>query len=397
MPTPADDTIPQSQVPQWSHTGLKTLLLEFDVTHFGVVPLKAPLTAERYELWLERGYHGDLRYMKDRAAERLHPRQYRPHMNSALVMAIPYIEKTDHPDSNKRLASSQAQETATKLRIASYARFRDGLDYHKSLRAQFEPLISKLESSFHGHSFEWFVDTAPILERDLAFRAGLGWFGKNTCLIDRKQGSFFFITEIYSSLKIDEVNHTAGLAKGVSPDFCGTCTRCVDACPTRALTSDRMLQADRCISYWTIESKTVPPEDLRTRFEDWFFGCDVCQTVCPWNEKVFGRAQMQSMTRGLQNQSSTARTELSQELIEILLSSGSLLQKKWQSTALSRARGFGLKRNALIVIANCHLTECSNAVSSLLQTTTDPRLVELAEWTLTKLGASLPHSERGTF
>ena len=137
-----------------------------------------------------------------------------------------------------------------------------------------------MRKEFVNQQFLCFTDSAPVLERDLAFRAGLGWIGKNTCVIHPQHGSLFFLGEILTSLQLH--SETPQMA-----DFCGTCDRCIQACPTQAL-SVRKLEASKCISYWTIEARMDAPEALRPKFGDWFFGCDICQTVCPWNEKAFG-------------------------------------------------------------------------------------------------------------
>src|SRR5690606_18939879 len=147
-----------------------------------------------------------------------------------------------------------------------------------------------LERSFPKESFRAFTDSAPLLERDLAHHAGMGWFGKNSCLIHPRKGSFFLLGEIVTSLQLQGPSTPP-------PDFCGTCRRCIDACPTQAISEDRSLDAGRCISYWTIEAKKPPPDELRNSFQQWFFGCDICQDVCPENQKLLKKEKPQSFSR----------------------------------------------------------------------------------------------------
>ena len=165
-----------------------------------------------------------------------------------------------------------------KNRLGWIARYARGTDYHTELAARHERVISDLKSSFSSEKFLGCVDAQAVLERDGADRAGLGWIGKNTCLINQELGSFVFLSEILTTLELTPDKPVA--------DHCGTCNRCLDACPTGALVAPGELDATRCISYWTIESKSPPPAELRSKFGGQFFGCDICQDVCPWNSKA---------------------------------------------------------------------------------------------------------------
>ncbi|MEQ1665531.1 MAG: 4Fe-4S double cluster binding domain-containing protein, partial [Bdellovibrionales bacterium] len=215
--------------------------------------------------------------------------------------------------------------------------------------------------------------------------AGLGWVGKNTCLIDQKRGSFFLIAEILTTM---DFTNSPGIAQNtlnskttlsvIHPDRCGTCTRCIDACPTQALVAPKKLDARLCISYLTIESKTVPSLELREKIGDLFFGCDICQTVCPWNEKIYtDSAESISVA-----DSSNSSTDLASDLKFILNSSNNILEKTLRLSPLMRARGFGLKRNAMIVAANRRLADLIGDIEPYLH---DPRLGELAAWAIEKL------------
>ena len=196
---------------------------------------------------------------------RADPRVILPECRSVLVLAVRYAD----PKSTQR-----KDTTNPSGRVAAYAW---GDDYHEVLSKRLQALVTFIESRT-GRSVphRYYTDTGPILERDLAQRAGLGWVGKNTCLINPKHGSYFLLAEILLGLELE-------FDSPFTTDHCGTCTRCIDACPTQCILPDRTLDARRCISYLTIELKGDVPEDLRLPMADWVFGCDVCQTVCPWN------------------------------------------------------------------------------------------------------------------
>lgn len=335
---------------------IETQVAELGFSHFGFSSLAKPLSFEFYQEWLNEGLHGDMKYLEEHAPIKESPQIKWPRAESALVFAIPYFP---HPE-------SKADFPLKKARVSLYAQ---GMDYHFWFRERMQKLCASLQQQFPGEEFLSFTDSSPILERDLAQRAGLGWVGKNTCLIHPKKGSLFFIGEIYTSLKA----HTN---LEPLPDFCGTCTRCIDICPTGALIEPRKMDARKCISYLTIESRTLPPEDLREKIGDWFFGCDLCQTVCPWNQKVFKGQLSTELSLNLSTQENDLLIE---DLRYILSSSGKKLEKDFHGTSLSRAGSFGLKRNALVVVANKKLHTLQAEVAALV---THEKLGPLAEWTL---------------
>ncbi len=325
-------------------------------THFGFAPLETPLSMTIYREWLESGHHADMEYLREHESLKRNPQEFAPQAKSAVVVSRSYAE---HP--------YPALEFPQNLRTALYSR---GEDYHFHFRQELNALAAELRRQFPSEEFLCFADSAPILERDLAYRAGLGWFGKNTCLIAPENGSLFFIGQILTSL---DLKPTAT----VVPDHCGTCDRCIRACPTGAL-DVRRLDARKCLSYWTIEAKSVPPEEIRTKNGDWFFGCDICQTVCPWNEKVFGRERMRAEARPPEQEAAALVTDLRW----LLTASHKEIERKTARSPLSRARPIGLKRNALIVIANRKIQELRPEVQRSLN---EPRLKNLAEWTLAQL------------
>lgn len=326
---------------------------ELGFSHFGLATLSRPFSFEIYENWLAEGLHGSMNYLKTHAHIKANAREKWPLAQSALVFAVPYFP---HPE-------PKSDFPLNALRVSLYAK---GYDYHHWFKEKLKVICEDLKAKLPGEEFIPMTDSSPVLERDLAYRAGLGWVGKNTCLIQAKKGSLFFIGEIYTSFVLK--TETAPL-----PDFCGTCTRCIDICPTKALTAPRTLDARKCISYLTIESKEVPPPELRSNIGDWFFGCDLCQTVCPWNQKIF-KSKLSTLPMDL----TVSEDALIQELRWILQSSGKQLEKAFAHSPLSRAGNFGLKRNALIVIANRRLKKLLPEVEAYVA---HERLGELARWT----------------
>lgn len=332
---------------------VRSLIQSYGHLHFGFTRLTRPLTMDAYIDWLLDKQYGGMNYLKTHEGQKNSPQTLKQTATSAITIVFHY---KPHPYPSQDLKS---------LRIASYVGAKD---YHLWLKQELELVATELSLLFPDDSFVCFTDSSPILERDLGYMSGLGWYGKNTCLIDRKKGSFFLIGEIYTSLELEN-------PLPLQSDFCGTCNRCIEACPTQALSTgpngERRLQATRCISYLTIESKTVPPQDLREQMGDWFFGCDICQDVCPWNAKL-----------ALLESSPSTDSDLEKDLSWILTSSNKDLLRSLSQSPLSRAAGWKLKRNALIVAGNRKIKNLENVISSYL---TDEKLGELAKWSLEKI------------
>ena len=233
----------------------------------GVTTPEPPPHLSTFERWLDAGRYGDMHYLADERSRvrRANPRLILPECKSLLVLAAPYA------DPKSAEASEGPGPTG---RVAAYAW---GDDYHNVFTAKLQELVTFIEGQV-GYPVpnRSYTDTGPILERDLAQRAGLGWIGKNTCLINPEHGSYFLLAEILLGLELDP-------DLPFVTDHCGTCTRCIDACPTECILPDRTIDARRCISYLTIELKDDIPEALRPLLGNWVFGCDICQMVCPWN------------------------------------------------------------------------------------------------------------------
>lgn len=322
-------------------------------TDYSIVPLKKPISLDIYKQWLNNHLHADMEYLKQHLPHKEAPTSYFKNAQTAIVVLLNYFPEHPHPEPK-----------VENLKVANYAK---GEDYHYWFKDRLNALCKELSLEFSDDDFYCYTDSAPIMERDLAYQAGLGWFGKNSMLINSTHGSQFFLGEIYTSLKIAAANV-------LHPDRCGTCTRCIDACPTDAILNDRTIDSKKCISYLTIESKELPDENLRSSIGDWFYGCDICQNVCPWNEKVFGK---EPLAPNVADQKA-----LIEDLRFILTQSNKQLMRHFAKTPLTRARGFGLKRNALIVAANLKLNELKPEIIFLKE---NERLSGLATWALSQL------------
>jgi epoxyqueuosine reductase len=326
------------------------------VNHWGWVELSRPHSLEMYKDWLKAGLHASMTYLERHLEAKSDEKSLLPVARSAILVAKPYLP---HP--------YPSESPPSHLRTALYAR---GRDYHDEFQAELRDLAEKLKQQMQEEEFLCFTDSAPILERDLAVRAGLGWVGKNTCVIHPKKGSLFFIGEILTTLPAPNV--TAPI-----PDMCGTCDRCIKACPTDALIAPKVLDSNKCIAFWTIEARTPAPEALRSKIGDWFFGCDICQTVCPWNEKVFGKSLMQEETTGR-----PLSEGVEAELRSILQETNSGLRERFREVPLTRSRSLGLKRNAMYLIGNLKLNSLKDQLNHYAN---DKDLGELARWASSQL------------
>jgi epoxyqueuosine reductase len=269
--------------------------------------------ARRLEQWLSKGMHGSMQYMENYFDLRVDPAQLVPGARSVITLLKNY-----YPDH---------QQEAGTPGIAKYAY---GTDYHEVIRAQLRVFLDTIKQTVGDIQGRGFVDSAPVLERSWAQRSGLGWIGKNTNLITRQSGSFFFIATLITDL---ELEYDDAFAK----DYCGSCTRCIDACPTGAILPGSVVDGSKCISYFTIELKDMLiPGEMKGRFDNWMFGCDTCQDVCPWNRfsKPHGEIQFTPVPEVL-NLSSAAWEAMSEETF----------RKIFKNSPLSRSKYKGIQRN----------------------------------------------------
>ena len=210
------------------------------------------------EQWLKHGYHGEMTWMENHFDERLDPRKLVPGAKSVISVLLNYFPEEGQVDGTPK--------------ISKYAY---GRDYHKVIRGKLKRMLAGIHDEIgqvHGRGF---VDSAPVMDRAWARRSGLGWIGKHSLLLSKKAGSFYFIGELIVDLELDP--------DGPSTDHCGSCTACMDACPTDAILSPTVVDSNKCISYLTIEYKKALPTEFQDKMEQWVYGCDICQDVCPWN------------------------------------------------------------------------------------------------------------------
>lgn len=317
----------------------------------GIAPATDADGFDRLRDWLAHGFAGTMEYMHRHGDARRHPSSILPEVRSIVMVGMNYRPAEEEELSRKRPG-----------RISCYAR---GTDYHDVLRARLNSLLDWLRRERPHCVGRGVVDTAPLLERDFARRAGLGWFGKNTMLLNKRLGSYFFIGALLVNLDLaPDPSHTAS--------HCGTCTACLDACPTEAFAAPGVLDARRCISYLTIEHRGDVPVELRPSMGDWLFGCDVCQQVCPWNRKAPPSAEPTLQ----------ARPDLEQlDLIEILGLTEDEFRRRFRGTALFRTKRRGLLRNAALVLGNTGDTSALPALRRALDDA-EPLIREAARWAI---------------
>ncbi len=327
--------------------------LGFDLV--GITALGLMQTAPEFEAWVARGYAGDMEYLPRWAEKRRDSKLPFPGASHAVVVGMNY---------GGREPSGP---------VARYAR---GDDYHDVMTARLKDLHRWLEREV-GRSISGkpYVDTGPILERELARRAGLGWFGKNTMLINPRLGSFFFIGALFVDLELE-------VDAPFQSDRCGTCTRCLDACPTNAFVEPRMLDATRCISYLTIENKGAVAEELRPAIGELVYGCDICQEVCPWNIS-FARELTEEAFSPRETFDGRSARELSLELLEM---DDATYSANFSGSPMKRAKRRGLARNAAVVLGNIGEESDATALEAC-RNKQDPLTREHIDWALQRISS----------
>lgn len=331
---------------------------------FGVIEPVTPPHFDVYEDWLERERHGEMDYLAtERARERRRdPGLILPGCQSILVLGWPHTA----PDLST--TGDEYRTKGTRGRTASYAW---GEDYHDLIPPRLEGLVGFIERLVgYPVSNRWYTDTGPILERDLAQLAGLGWIGKNTCLINPRHGSFILLAELFLGIRIEP-------DAPFQADHCGTCTRCIEACPTDCIQANRTLDASRCISYLTIELKGAIPRELRGDIGSWVFGCDICQQVCPWNQRF---APREDLSPGEQ---STREPEL---IFELALSPRDFNQR-FKGTPFKRTKRRGYLRNVAVALGNQGAVSAVIPLINALNADPEPLVRGHAAWALGRIGS----------
>ena len=269
--------------------------------------------ARRLERWLTKGMHGNMQYMENNFDLRVDPARLVPGAKSVITLLLNYFPAQEQP--------------AAAPKIAKYAY---GEDYHEVIREKLRKFLAQIKLLIGDVNGRGFVDSAPVLERTWAQKTGLGWIGKNGNLINKQSGSFFFIATLIVDV---ELNFDDPFAK----DYCGTCTKCIDHCPTNAILPDKVVDGSKCISYFTIELKdALIPDAMKGKFDNWMFGCDVCQDVCPWN-RFAQPTNEQAFTplSAVLNFNSNEWEELTEESFKMI----------FKNSAIKRSKFAGIKRN----------------------------------------------------
>ena len=267
--------------------------------------------APRLEKWLSENKHGKMEYMENHFDKRLNPTLLVDDAKSVVSLLYNYFpEQKQNPSSPK---------------ISKYSY---GLDYHDVIKDKLKEFLFTLKEKIGDINGRAFVDSAPVLDKAWAKKSGLGWIGKNSNLINKQQGSFFFIAELIIDLDLEY--------DGAIKDYCGTCTKCIDACPTSAIVEPYVVDGSKCISYFTIELKEAIPNDFKDKMDNWMFGCDVCQDVCPWNSfSEFHQEPKFNNTTGFLNFNTADWHQLNEEVFSTV----------FKGSAVKRTKYSGLKRN----------------------------------------------------
>jgi len=302
--------IPSSQHTSW----IKNRAAELGFSYCGIARAQQlDEDARRLEAWLSKGMHGQMHYMENHFDLRTNPARLVPGARSVITLLLNYFPA--------------AQQSSEVPKISKYAY---GKDYHEVIREKLHLLIDNIKQEIGDINGRGFVDSAPVLERSWALKSGLGWIGKNGNLITKKNGSFFFIATLICDL---ELEYDSPFTK----DYCGSCTKCIDHCPTEAILPNKIIDGSKCISYFTIELKEeLLPENMKGKFNNWMFGCDVCQDVCPWNR--FSKATTETAFTPLPeilNLSTKEWMELTEETFKAI----------FKHSPLKRTKFKGIQRN----------------------------------------------------
>lgn len=321
----------------------------------GVTAAAAPGRLKKFHDWLDSGMHGSMHYLETRRDAYAHPHHVLNGCSTIVMLGLPYT-------SGETLGESQA-ESLSQGRIARYAQSAN--DYHDVIHARLKKLKAWVLSNSPSANVRGVIDTAPLLEREFAEQAGLGWIGKNTLLLSRHHGSYFFLAALLTDLPLS-------LDSSNTKSHCGTCTACLDSCPTKAFPEPYVLDATKCISFLTIEHRDAIEEPTRQELSGWMFGCDVCQEVCPWNRFAGAPdSELEPVTATL-------------DIVSTLQLTDEEFRKLYRKSAFWRPRRRGLIRNAILLAGTQQLEEAIPALQKLTQDTEEV-LSDAAEWALARI------------
>ena len=312
-----------------------------------------PLDERRdfYRRWLDEGRHGAMGYLAREPERRFDPRTLDARFRSVVSLAYPYHSPAP-PKVDWR--------AELRGRIAAYAL---GPDYHDVVLKKVRAVADAMARIREGVIARAYVDTGPVFEREWAAEARLGWFGKNTTTLNREHGSYFFLAEIFTDLELEP-------SPGPYREHCGTCTRCLDLCPTAALADGYLMEPRACISYLTIENRGPIPRELRAKLGNWIFGCDICQEVCPWNEPF----------------NETVAMELMPSMPELMMLDDAGFSRRFSKSAVKRAKRRGLLRNVAVALGNTANREAVPILARTMENEREPLIRSHAAWALGVLG-----------
>lgn len=340
----------QTDSPRFLEDMIKAEALRLGFSLCGITSVDPPDDYDRYEKWLRQNRQAAMSYLSSERHRGIRKRPAVLFSEARSIICLGWSVPLRNP--NQMKSDNEAW-------VAGYVGQND---YHVFLPEKMAQLVAFIQSNTEEEvKARNFTDSAPILERELAVRAGLGWIGRNSCLISPEHGSSILLSEIFINLPL-------ACDEPFQADRCGTCNRCVDSCPTGCILPDRTIDSASCISYLTIENKGAIPEQLRDKFGNWFFGCDGCQIVCPWNRKSYGVEEPHNKTH--------------EELLNLLTMSASQFSAQFKDTALSRAKQQGLQRNALVWLGNHPDNVDIKVIEDFMEQSEDPILLEIAGWVL---------------
>ncbi len=328
-----------------------------------ITTAQAPASSARFQSWLGANKHGEMGYLARNAEKRIDPQKVLPGARSIITLANSYHQ---HPNS---LKGNESGDRHCSSRLGIISRYAQYADYHDVLGARLTELTRKLGDLDPDAKSLWYVDTGPLLERDLAQRAGLGFIGKHTNLISRRLGNWFFLSEVITTIALEPDEP--------EKNRCGHCTRCITACPTAAITAPFELDARRCISYLTIELKGPIPVELRPLIGNRIYGCDDCLAACPWNRFAREGSVMKPHFRA-----GLATTDL----VELLGLNETEFKKRFAGTPMLRTKRRGLLRNVCVALGNIGDENCLGALEKAAMDP-EPLIAEHASWAIEQIKA----------
>lgn len=350
---------------------LRSICLEHGFPLFGVTRATDAPRYQQFLDWLQRGRHGSMSYLEKRRDAYRHPSGVLDGCRSLIMLGMPYDSHPETiPAKSKRHeesagATNCSEPLQKESRIGHYA--SGSVDYHDLIRDRLNRICAILQKEWGGN-YRGVVDTAPLLEREFAELAGLGWVGKNTLLLNREWGSYFFLAAILTDQELKSTD-------AIESDHCGSCTACLDACPTDAFPEPRVLDAARCISYLTIEHRGESDLDLRSQMQDWIFGCDVCQIVCPWNRKRPDRGMPWFAPVDIDKKTS---------LEHWLTLDEETFRRLYRKTPFYRTKLAGMQRNAIVAAVNRGRIDLLEMIEKLCESQ-DQVLSSTAKWAVESL------------